>query len=62
MLAAALLAACDSNVEVTKPEARPVRTVTVDKRAPGTPVVLTGRIEAEDEVSLGVPHRGTAAR
>jgi RND family efflux transporter MFP subunit len=53
MLAAALIAACDSNVEVTKPEARPVRTVTVDKRAPGTPVILTGRIEAEDEVSLG---------
>ena len=53
LFAAAFIAACDSNVEVTKPDARPVRTVTVDKRAPGTPVILTGRIEAEDEVSLG---------
>jgi RND family efflux transporter MFP subunit len=52
LFAAAFLAACDSNVESTKREARPVRTLTVDKRAPGTPVILAGRIEAEDEANL----------
>jgi RND family efflux transporter MFP subunit len=34
------------------PEARPVRTVTVERREAGVPITLTGRIEAEDEVSL----------
>ena len=34
------------------PEVRPVRTVTVEKRAAGVPVVLTGRVEAEDEARL----------
>ena len=29
-----------------------MRTVTVEKRQAGVPVVLTGRIEAEDEVRL----------
>jgi RND family efflux transporter MFP subunit len=52
LLAAGFLAACDSNVEATKQEGRPVRTLTVDKRAPAAPVVLIGRIEAEDEASL----------
>jgi membrane fusion protein, multidrug efflux system len=53
LFAAVFLAACNSNVEVAKQEARPVRTLTVEKRASGTPLILTGRIEAEDEVSLG---------
>src|SRR5262245_52751943 len=48
-----LLAACGAEVETAAPEPRPVRTVTVEKREAGTPVMLTGRIEAEDEVTLG---------
>lgn len=49
---AAGLAACDAEPEAAGLEVRPVRTVTVEKRAAGVPVVLTGRIEAEDEVAL----------
>ena len=45
------LAACSQQAETAAPEARPVRTVTVQKREAGVPVTLTGRIEAEDEVS-----------
>jgi membrane fusion protein, multidrug efflux system len=39
-------------VPAAKPEVRPVRALTVEKRAAGEPVILTGRIEAEDEVNL----------
>ena len=49
----ALLAACGPEVETAAPEARPVRTVTVERREAGVPAVLTGRIEAVDEASLG---------
>src|SRR5262245_2559209 len=49
---AALLAGCEQQVPAVKPEARPVRALTVEKRAAGEPVILTGRIEAEDEVNL----------
>jgi membrane fusion protein, multidrug efflux system len=49
---AALLAGCEQQVPATKPEVRPVRALTVEKRAAGEPVILTGRIEAEDEVDL----------
>ena len=49
----AFLAACDQRTEAAAPEPRPVRTVMVEKREAGTPVTLTGRIEAEDEVDLG---------
>ena len=48
----AMLAACQPEVEKAAPEARPVRTVTVERREAGVPVTLTGRIEAEDEVTL----------
>lgn len=47
-----LLAACGPDAEPAAPEIRPVRTVTVEPREAGVPVVLTGRIEAEDEASL----------
>jgi len=47
-----LLSACGEGEESEKYEVRPVRTITVDKREAGEPIVLTGRIEAEDEVSL----------
>jgi RND family efflux transporter MFP subunit len=46
-----LLSACSQQAETSAPEARPVRTITVEKREAGVPVTLTGRIEAEDEVS-----------
>jgi len=47
-----LLPACQPDAETAAPEARPVRTLTVEKREAGVPVTLTGRIEAEDEVAL----------
>jgi RND family efflux transporter MFP subunit len=49
---AAALAACGPEPEDTAPEIRPVRTITIEKRAAGVPVVLTGRIEAQDEAAL----------
>jgi RND family efflux transporter MFP subunit len=48
-----LLAACEPSSDATAPTARPVRTLTVEKRDAGVPVMLTGRIAAEDEVALG---------
>jgi RND family efflux transporter MFP subunit len=48
----ASLAACGPEPEDAAPEIRPVRTVTVAKQPAGVPVVLTGRIEAEDEAAL----------
>jgi membrane fusion protein, multidrug efflux system len=47
-----LLAACQPETNTAPAEARPVRTITVEKRIAGTPVIMTGRIEAEDEVAL----------
>src|SRR5215469_8314435 len=49
----ALLAACQSQTEPAASEIRAVRTVTVERRAPGAPITLTGRIEALDEAALG---------
>jgi membrane fusion protein, multidrug efflux system len=48
----ALLAACGGEVETAPPDPRPVRTVTVERREAGVPVTLTGRIEADNEVTL----------
>jgi len=49
----ALLAGCRPDSEAAAPQVRPVRTVTVEKHEAGSPVTLTGRIEAKDEVALG---------
>jgi RND family efflux transporter MFP subunit len=49
---ATLLTACEKGAETAAPEARPVRTATVEKRESGVPLTFTGRIEAEDEVVL----------
>ena len=49
---AALLIACEPKIDTATQDVRPVRTLTVDKREAGVPVVLIGRIEAEDEVVL----------
>ncbi len=44
---------CRPDSEAAAPQARPVRTITVEKHEAGSPVTLTGRIEAKDEVALG---------
>jgi RND family efflux transporter MFP subunit len=49
---ALLLAACQRETDAAAPAARPVRTTTVEKREAGRPLTFTGRIEAEDEVSV----------
>jgi RND family efflux transporter MFP subunit len=46
------LAACQREEDTAAPAARPVRTITVEKREAGEALTFTGRIEAEDEVSL----------
>src|SRR3954465_14213081 len=47
------LTSCNNGPERNaEPEIRPVRTVTVEKRLAGVPVVLTGRIAAGDEARL----------
>ena len=51
--AALLLGACQPEVEAVPPEARPVRTVTVERSQAAVTKTLTGRIEAQDEVALG---------
>ena len=52
LLAPLVLSACSKHEEAAAPEARPVRTVTVEKTEGGTPITMTGRIEAKDEVNL----------
>jgi len=49
---ALLLVACQREAETAAPAARPVRTITVEKRTAGVPLSFSGRIEAEDEVAL----------
>lgn len=48
-----MVAGCEREVEPQAQEARPVRTVTVERREAGVPVVFTGRIEAQDQAALG---------
>lgn len=48
----AMLMACRPEAETTQSLARPVRTVVAEKSVGTTPVTFTGRIEADDEVSL----------
>lgn len=49
---AALLVACQREVETPPLVIRPVRTVTVGKRDAATPVTLTGTVRARDEAPL----------
>src|SRR5271169_1856275 len=51
-LIAATVAGCDQAKPPNSVEARPVRTVTVEGRADGEIVSLTGQIRAKDQVSL----------
>jgi RND family efflux transporter MFP subunit len=53
LVVAATLSACNEPTDTAEPAPRPVRTVTLEKSEAGVPVVLTGRIEALDEASLG---------
>lgn len=46
-------AGCGQEAEDSPVEARPVRTMTVTKQEAGIPIVLTGRIEAQDQAALG---------
>jgi RND family efflux transporter MFP subunit len=50
-LIAATVAGCDKPAP-SAPQARPVRTVTVERRAGGETVSLTGQVRAKDQVSL----------
>src|SRR5688500_17030553 len=52
LAAASMLAACQPEVDAAPPEPRPVRTVTVEKQQAGVTITLTGRIDAQDEVTL----------
>jgi RND family efflux transporter MFP subunit len=47
-----VLAACHREITAIAPEVRPVRTVTVAIREAGETTVLTGHVEAENEVAL----------
>jgi RND family efflux transporter MFP subunit len=47
-----VLAGCHREAETAAPQARPVRTVTVAIRDAGETTVLTGHVEAENEVAL----------
>jgi RND family efflux transporter MFP subunit len=50
--AAIVLSACQRETQISAPEARPVRAVTVVKRDIGETITYTGRIEAENETRL----------
>lgn len=52
LILAIMLSSCGPAAETAAPQVRPVRIMTIEKRQGGTPVTLTGRIEAEDEVTL----------
>jgi membrane fusion protein, multidrug efflux system len=43
---------CSPQTDTAAPQSRPVRTATVEQRAAGAAITVTGRIEAEDEVAL----------
>jgi RND family efflux transporter MFP subunit len=49
--AALLLSACQREVAQPAPEIRPVRTVTIEKRAAGSTVAITGNVQAQNEIN-----------
>ena len=51
LAAATLLAACQREVEKPAPEIRPVRAITIEKRAAGSTVAITGNVQAQNEVN-----------
>jgi RND family efflux transporter MFP subunit len=52
LLAASLLAGCQRVEEAPAPEIRPVRAITVAQRAPDNSVMLTGTVQAQNEINL----------
>jgi RND family efflux transporter MFP subunit len=51
LAALALLSACQREVEQPPPEIRPVRAMTIDKRATSGTVALTGTVQAQTEIN-----------
>lgn len=51
LAATALLTACQREVEQPAPEIRPVRTITIEKRAAGSTVAITGNVQAQNEIN-----------
>jgi len=51
LAAVALLGGCQREVEQPAPEIRPVRTLTIEKRAAGSSVTITGNVQAQNEVN-----------
>ncbi|MCU0989608.1 MAG: hypothetical protein MUE63_08515, partial [Xanthomonadales bacterium] len=47
-----LLAACEPAAEPAPPEIRPVRVITIEERADGQTVALTGTVQAQTEVNF----------
>ena len=47
----ALIVGCQREVEKPAPEIRPVRTLTIEKRAAGGTVAITGNVQAQNEVN-----------
>ena len=62
IVTALLLGACGPEVEALSPQARPVRTVAVERGQSGVTKTLTGRIESQDEVALGFRIAGRIAQ
>jgi RND family efflux transporter MFP subunit len=52
LCALTFLSACQRTVEAPPPEIRPVRAITIEKRAGGDTIVLTGAIQAQTEINL----------
>jgi RND family efflux transporter MFP subunit len=52
LAALALLSACNRAAEAPQPEVRPVRAITIEKRAGGDTIALTGSIQAQTEINL----------
>ena len=48
----ALLSACNRAAEAPQPEVRPVRVITIEKRAGGDSIALTGTVQAQTEINL----------
>jgi len=48
----ALLSACNRAAEAPQPEVRPVRAITIERRAAGDSITLTGSVQAQTEINL----------
>ncbi len=48
----ALLSACNRAVDAPPPEVRPVRAITIEQRAGGDSIALTGSVQAQTEINL----------